>query len=91
MGCGETAGAISSNDTGNPACKGYELTKNLDFDTGTKGTRSDDAYWNSGAGWDPIGGVSGGAYTGEFDGQTFTISNLYIDRTAATTPGCSRT
>ena len=87
MGCGETAATISSNDTGNPACKGYELTKNLDFDTGTAGDRTDDKYWNSGAGWEPIGGVSGRAYTGEFDGQTFTISNLFIDRTSGNYAG----
>ena len=87
MGCGEEVASISSNDTGNPACRGYELTKDLDFDTGTKGTRSDDTYWNSGAGWEPIGGVNGGAYTGEFDGQTFTISNLYIDRTSGNYAG----
>ena len=87
MGCGETAASISSNDTGNPSCKGYELTKNLDFDTGTAGDRTDDKYYNSGAGWEPIGGVSGSAYTGEFDGQTFTISNLYIDRTSGNYAG----
>ena len=57
-------------------CKGYELTANLDFDTGTAGDRTDDTYWNSGAGWTPIG-----PYTGAFDGAraTYTISNLYID------------
>ena len=94
MGCGETA-SISSNDTGNPSCKGYELTKNLDFNTNNSATSdsnptgadSGDTYWNSGAGWDPIGGVSGSAYTGNFDGQTFTISNLYIDRTSGNYAG----
>ena len=84
MGCNETAGSISS--IGNPACKGYELTSNLDFNTNGD-TRADDKYWNGGLGWDPIGGVSGSAYTGEFDGQTFTISNLYIDRTSGNYAG----
>ena len=32
-------------------CKGYELTADLDFDTGNKGNRNDDTYYNSGAGW----------------------------------------
>ena len=32
-------------------------------------------------GWDPIGGT----FTGTFEGNTFTISNLYIDRSGANT------
>ena len=83
MGCGETAAGISSNnDTGNPLCKGYELQASLDFDTNTKGTRSDDKYWNGGKGWTPIGDATTG-YTGEFKGTNFTISNLYIDVSSA--------
>ena len=57
-------------------CAGYELTANLDFDTDGDGdVDGDDAYWNAGAGWDPIG-----AYSGEFDGAGHTIANLFIDR-----------
>ncbi len=44
LGCGESAATISSQNTGNPTCKGYEITASLDFDTGTKGTRTDDTY-----------------------------------------------
>ena len=90
MGCNESVASITAG-TGNPACTGYELAANLDFDTGTKGTRTDDTYYNSGAGWDPIGGGAAssttGAYTAKFDGNraTYTISNLFIDRDATTT------
>ena len=71
-------------------CTGYELTANLDFNTNNSaksaanptGADSGDTYWNSGNGWDPIGGTSGGDYTGSFDGNTYTISNLFIDRTS---------
>ena len=72
------------------ACDGYELTADLDFDTGTAGDRTDDQYWNNGAGWTPIG------YTGEappflfgatFDGNNHTISNLYIDLNTSTIYG----
>ena len=52
MGCNETVVSISS--TGNPPCRGYELTKDLDFDTNDNGKPdSGDNYWNTGAGWDP--------------------------------------
>ena len=61
-------------------CKGYELTRNLDFD-------DDDSYsstankiiWTMGAGWQPIGDFSN-AFTGKFEGNGFTISNLKINR-----------
>jgi len=35
--------------------------------------------WFSGAGWSPIGNVSP-YFTGTYDGQNYTISNLYINR-----------
>ena len=80
MGCNESAVNIASNNTtGNPPCTGYELSASLDFDTGTAGDRTDDTYYDSGAGWDPIGGGAA-AYTAKFDGVTHTISNLFIDR-----------
>ncbi len=63
------------------ACKGYELATDLDFDTNGNGKAdARDAYWNDGAGWDPIGNAADGAYSGEFHGNGHTISNLYIDR-----------
>ena len=61
-------------------CQGYELTADLYLDT-NRNRRADsrDAYWNGGAGWDPIGRTT--AYTGEFDGNGYYIAGLYINRT----------
>ena len=80
MGCGESVASISSG-TGNAACSGYELSADLDFDTGTAGTRSDDTYYNGGQGWQPIGG----AFDATFEGNAYTISNLHINRSGANT------
>ena len=74
-------------------CQGYELTAHLDFDTdgdgstytlsgGTATGDADDAYYNGGAGWVPIGTGADGSlrpYTGQFNGRGYTISNLFID------------
>lgn len=39
------------------------------------------APFNSGAGWDPIGtNTDYGKFTGSFDGNGFTINNLYVNR-----------
>ena len=65
-------------DMGCPAdgCKGYELATNLDFDTNGSGAAdAGDAYWNDGAGWEPIS-LSRNA---TFDGNGYTIVNLYIN------------
>ena len=40
MGCGESVGSISANNTGNPGCTGYELAANLDFNTNSSATSS---------------------------------------------------
>ena len=62
-------------------CTGYELTADLDFDTDGNGeANSGDAYWNGGKGWDPLAPAG---YTGVFEGNGHTISNLYINRSAA--------
>ena len=62
-------------------CAGYELAANLDFDTNGNGRAAvaGDAYWNNGSGWLPIGG-GGVGYSGEFNGNGHTISNLYLRR-----------
>ena len=66
----------------NNRCKGYELTGNLNFN-------DDDSYlnaslnkseWTTGEGWQPIGASSSKPFTGHFEGNGFTISNLMIDR-----------
>ena len=72
-------------------CQGYELTAHLDFDTDGDGAThtsgagdADDAYYNGGAGWVPIGAGAGGVnrpYTGHFKGRNYTVSNLFINST----------
>ena len=64
-------------------CIGYELTANLDF-AGSQ--------WAAAPGWTPIGVDTAGAatpYTGDFNGNHHTISNLLIELTTATTDGGS--
>ena len=62
------------------SCAGYELTANLDFDTNGNGEADEgDVYWNSGAGWSPIG-ESNDPFDTTFEGGGHTISNLYIRR-----------
>ena len=57
-------------------CKGYELDADLDFDTNGDGRiDADDAYWNSGAGWQPIG-----KFNTTFQGNGHTVSGLFINR-----------
>ena len=67
-------------------CTGYELRAHLDFDTdgdgvtyiGTGSSASGDSgddYYNSGAGWAPLGQLES-----TFKGNGFTISNLFIKR-----------
>lgn len=60
-------------------CWGYELTADLDFDTNQDGTLNDqDAYWNDGQGWLPLGNNSG--FKGTFEGNGHLIRNLMINR-----------
>ena len=61
------------------SCAGYELMNDLDFDTGTKGTRSDDLYHNGGNGWNSIGDDTNNFNT-TFEGNGFVIDNLYMSR-----------
>ena len=62
------------------ACEGYELTADLDFDTnGSGGADAGDAFWNGGAGWEPIGSDSD-PFTTAFEGGWHVVSNLFIDR-----------
>ena len=58
------------------ACVGYELTRNLDFDSGgSYASGSVNRDWTRGAGWLPIDGFSA-----VFVGNGNTIANVYIDR-----------
>ena len=74
-------------------CIGYELTRDLDFDTDGDGATytvsstgvvtgdAGDAYYNGSKGWKPIGGPSH-HFTATFDGNGKTIANLFINDTA---------
>ena len=75
------------------ACTGYELIAHLDFDTDGDGSTysgtgtsaagdPDDAYYNGGSGWAPIGDDSGNRFDAAFKGNGHVISNLFIKRTS---------
>ena len=65
----------------NTGCIGYELVANLDFDTNGSGAAdAGDAYWNDGAGWQPIGDDHLNTFNTAFDGNGYTIANLYINQ-----------
>ena len=60
-------------------CVGYELAGDLDFDTNASGGADEgDDFWNSGHGWVPIGADTH-HYSGVFEGNGHTISNLFIN------------
>ena len=64
-------------------CVGYELTANINLDTNGNGSHdSADAYYNSGAGWQPIASAdsAGNRYTGDFKGNGYAVQNLTINR-----------
>ena len=83
-------------DMGCPAdgCVGYELVANLDLDANCNVMAdAGDAYWNDGAGWIPIGvgtdelGSSKyDPFDALFDGNGYTIANLYINRKGSRHP-----
>ena len=75
--------ALSDMGCPSSGCRGYELAADLDFDTDGDGeVDSDDDYWNDGAGWNPIGN-SYPRFDATFEGNGYTISNLFIDRGSA--------
>ena len=69
-------------------CKGYELTRALDFnDPDSYASRAVNVEWTTGDGWAPIPAAEDMALAEEvisfhatFDGNGYTISNLYINR-----------
>jgi hypothetical protein len=54
-------------------CRGYELTRNLDFDTNGDGI----ADWNQGRAWVPVG-TTAAPFIAEFNGNGHAIRNIYI-------------
>ena len=79
-----TGSATASNLFGcESVCNGYELINDLDLDTDGDGSAdSGDAYWNSGAGWNPING-----FTSTFDGNGYAVDNLFISRNTTNDQG----
>ena len=74
---GAFPGAVAGMGCPNGECTGYELVADLDFDTNGSGQAdTGDAYWNDGAGWEPIG-----SYSATLDGNGHTVANLFINRT----------
>ncbi len=67
-------------------CTGYELAGSLDLkdDASYADAAANKTDWTTGAGWDPIGAFAA-PFTGTFDGNGHTISNLYVNMTAAAT------
>ena len=85
MGCPVTDHDSDANTPDQPTCTGYELTADLDFDENGDSQMTevgDPTYWNTGAGWAPIGSDSSAStrYNAVFDGDGHTISNLFISR-----------
>ena len=65
-------------------CRGYELTRNLDFNSPSSyASRSVNTSWTQGDGWLQIGytdpASSPDNFDAVFDGNNYTISNLYSD------------
>ncbi len=70
-------GTAGSSGCPDQSCTGYELAAHLDFDTNGNGEAdAGDDYWNDGAGWEPLSNAEGVT----FDGNGYTISNLFIRR-----------
>ena len=88
MGCPDRGDADDDPDP----CQGYELTSDLDFDTDGSGATytgdsaspvpdANDAYYNGGLGWAPIGSRTV-RFNTTFDGAGHVIANLYNQRGA---------
>ena len=85
-GSGYKASASATTETSGCAsggCKGYELVRDLDFndDDSYLSTAHKIAWITTPGGWSPIG-ANDQAFSGAFDGNGYTLSNLTIYRTA---------
>lgn len=98
---GVTAGALTAYELVNNLAnlqainnnlnENYALGRNIDA---SLTSNSNSAFYNGGLGFIPLGTDNTGAtlnnglgFTGNFNGQFYTINNLYINRPAATTNG----
>ena len=78
----KTSADATKSTQGCPAtgCRGYELMKDLDFNSeASYRTTSNKVTWTTVSGWSPIGSNSN-RFSGVFEGNGYTIANLYIDR-----------
>jgi len=65
----------------NPSEWGNYFTQTADIDLPQSG--DDDIHnWDSGAGWTPIGNHSN-TFSGSYDGQGYTVSGVFIDRSSS--------
>jgi len=73
---GESTGC---NELGDGTCHGYELTRDLSFDSNGNGKfDSADSFWNDGKGFVPFGEFSP-KFSAEFHGNGFAITHLYMN------------
>ena len=85
---GYAAGFPNAFPTGcvHDTCRGYELTADLNFDENgdgdVDGSDHAGAYWDNGAGWEPIGPQGEAITMAEFKGNGHVIRNLFINRGA---------
>jgi len=76
------------NEEDYPSYANYYLTQNIDCSaTNPTDPENSNSIWSDGKGFDPIGCFNGcgsrainNPFTGTFDGQGFSINNLYINR-----------
>ena len=74
------SGTKSTQGCPESGCIGYELMKDLDFNADASYlTTSNKVTWTTASGWSPIGSDSN-RFSGVFEGNGYTIANLYIDR-----------
>ena len=63
----------------NNGCRGYELTRNLDFNNADSYSLAKNrTIWATGAGWQPIGDSVANTFSGKFEGNGYNISHLFI-------------
>ena len=61
-------------------CTGFELMRSLDFKSPSSyGSGNINTAWTTGAGWEPIGTSTAVSFSATFNGNGYTISNLYIN------------
>ena len=84
----KASGSATKITAGCPAtgCKGYELTRDLDFnDDDSYSSTANKITWTTATGWEPIGERSlyvKWPFVATFDGNSYTISNLMINRSS---------